>query len=389
MIMMQWQDDKSARCFLMNSNDNSWSEAQLTGIPHGYIWTYPAIDQASDKVFFEQGYMENDQLIMNVLVGRMNGSIAVRDGMEKKWSTDKKTVFGETGSNVRLGEPGMRDWPSLGVGIINGSDMYIPYCVDGQTDRDKTIYGDEGPFNNGVFHSDDSGINWKMEKLSDFEAWLSSLCKTKDYYYYLAVRNHQQELWFARKPTESSSWDAPKVITTTFCNSALYWKYVATADDDTIHLCWLDRRHEKTSFNLDDSSRHNYDVVYCNRKDAENKWSKDIVLSKNLPYSYTPAMSVEGNEVVIVWAGAAKDDRLTDIYYVTSKDGGKTWAEPLKVTDDTKNGITTGEPQVMMLNGVIHLFYIQGKMDLQQVGGLTKLNQPPWPIYYTQRPFPN
>jgi hypothetical protein len=52
--------------------------------------------------------------------------------------------------------------------------------------------------------------------------------------------------------------------------------------------------------------------------------------------------------------------------------------------------MTAGHPQVMLLNGVIHLFYIQGKMDLQQLSpGLTKLNQPPWPIYYTQRPFPD
>jgi hypothetical protein len=110
-IMMQWQDDKSSRCFLMNRNGNSWSEAPLTGVPHGYIWAYPAIDQTSDRVFFEQGYMENDQLVMKVLVGRMSGNIEVRDVMERKWLMDKKTLFGETGSNVRLNDLGKRNWP--------------------------------------------------------------------------------------------------------------------------------------------------------------------------------------------------------------------------------------------------------------------------------------
>jgi len=95
------------------------------------------IDQASDKVFLEQDYMENDQLVMNVLVGRMSGSVAVRDVVERKWLTDKKTLFRETGSNVRLNDPGKRNWPSSGIGVINGLDMYIPYCLSGQTYRGK------------------------------------------------------------------------------------------------------------------------------------------------------------------------------------------------------------------------------------------------------------
>jgi hypothetical protein len=62
-IALQGLDDRSARCFLMNSDTGSWTEVQLTGIPHGYFWAEPEIDQASDRVLFEQGYMENDQLV--------------------------------------------------------------------------------------------------------------------------------------------------------------------------------------------------------------------------------------------------------------------------------------------------------------------------------------
>jgi Neuraminidase (sialidase) len=72
-----------------------------------------------------------------------------------------------------------------------------------------------------------------------------------------------------------------------------------------------------------------------------------------------------------------------DIYYVTSKDGGKMWAKPLKVTDNAKDGIRTSGPQVAVQNGVIHLFYVQGKEDRH----LSR--QAPWPVYYQQRPFPN
>ena len=107
-------------------------------------------------------------------------------------------------------------------------------------------------------------------------------------------------------------------------------------------------------------------------------------------------MSVESNKIVVVWAGVKSagdghDEFLpNDIYYVTSKDYGKTWTHPMQITDGVKQGLTAGKPQVALLNGIIHLFYVQGKMNLKQESpGLTKLNQPPWPIYYTQRPFPN
>jgi hypothetical protein len=397
-IVLQGLDDGTAKCFLMNRSSNSWSEAHLTGVPKGYLWAYPTIEQTSNRVYFEQGYMENDQLIMNVLVGRMSESVIIRDAMEKKWLIDKKTLFGETGSNMRLNEPGRRNWPSSGIGVINGSDIFIPYCLNGLvvTYRGKSMIVQDGPKNNCVFHSDDSGMTWKLERISDFEAWLPSLFKTKDYYYYLAVKDHQQDLWYARKAVNDGSWDAPNAVTKTFCNSALNWKYVAVAADDIIHLCWLDRRHEKTRLNLEFPNRGNYEVAYCHRRDSDSDWSKDVILSKGMLYSYAPSMSVEGEKIVVAWAGIQTSPdwhnkyATNDIYYVTSKDSGKTWSKLLKLTDGAKDGITFGEPEVMLLNGVIHLFYIQGKRESQELSPrLTKLNQPPWPIYYTQRPFPD
>ena len=142
--------------------------------------------------------------------------------------------------------------------------------------------------------------------------------------------------------------------------------------------------------------RQNWEVVYCQRKDSDTNWSKQIILSKGLLYSYWPSMSVEGNKIVAAWWGVRTGpdwhsfNDPNDIYYVTSKDGGKNWTAPLKITDGAKDGITSGEPQTVLLNGVIHLLYTQGKMNFKEESpGLSKLNQAPWPIYYQQRPFPN
>ena len=54
-------------------------------------------------------------------------------------------------------------------------------------------------------------------------------------------------------------------------------------------------------------------------------------------------------------------------------------------------GLTAGMPQVALLNGTIHLFYIQGKRaeSKELSPGLTKLGGEPWPIFTHHRPFPN
>lgn len=322
----------------------------------------------------------------------------MRDTTEKKWLTDKKSLLGETNPNIKLTQPGRRIWPALGTHfILNGADLYIPYCVQGYevTSNGKKLVADgsNGPFRNGVLHSADSGTTWQVEQISEYQAWDPLVCRTKEFCYYFAtklVRHQGDQLWFTRKPVTDGSWDAPITISKTYVYHSL-----AVPEGDTVHLCWLDRRHEKRRLNLFHPNRNNFEVAYCQRKDSDATWSKDVILSKGLLYSFAPKMSVEGDKIVVAWAGiqTAKDWHTNfdpnDIYYVTSKDNGKTWAKLLKMTDSAKEGITSGNPQVVLLNGIIHLSYIQGKMKLKEESpGLTKLNQPPWPIYYQQRPFP-
>jgi hypothetical protein len=400
------------KCFLLDRSGNSnspWIEKPFIGVPDGYVGVYPdlyraivAIDKSSDRVFFEQGYMEDDQLVMNVLLGRMTGNISVQDVSEKKWMLDAKALFGETQSIVRLTErTDTRDFPELGIGVINGSEFYIPYCVKGFTYNRAGNPVARGPNENGVFHSSDSGDNWQIQRISDSEAWLPTIVRTKDHYYYFATgpskeRDRDFELWFAQKPVDRNSWGATGIVTKTFVYGA-YGQYAAVAEGDTVHVCWMDVRHKKQRYDIGVFPPHLYgelgncEIAYCQRKDSDADWSQSVILSKGLVYSYSPSMSVEGNKIIIAWASPESGGGPNDIFYVTSKDGGETWTNPLKVSDDAKDGKTAGQPAVMLLNGVIHLFYIQGALEKpRQISpGLTKLNQPPWPIYYQQRPFPN
>jgi hypothetical protein len=380
--------------YFLNQDSRSWLEASLPKLPL-VTWYEPGFDAANDRILLQQGVMENDQLSMELYMVSLSGNGRARIGVERRFAKDKRTFFGATDQNARLNEPGSRRWPGLGPPVIKESEIYIPYSVEGETTFGRNV--SQGPFNSGVFHSFDFGETWEVEMISNSQASYSTMCRTAMYWYYLGTSlgtGKGYNLWFSQKKTGGNEWTSPQTLTKDFARA--YGRYSATAMDDVVHLCWMDCRHEKWDLNLQAPYRHDYEIAYCYRKDGENRWSKDVILSKGLTYSYSPSMSVERQNLVIAWAGIEEAKKAhsandpNDIYYVTSNDGGKTWSQLLKVTDGAKDGLTSGEPQVVLQDGVIHLLYTQGRLDLQQISpGLRKLNQPPWPIYYTQRPFPN
>ena len=392
----------SAQLLILNRASNSWSQSNVAGAPGvggwTYLWGNASIDPQSKRIILPQGYAENEQLVMKVLMGTIGGNAGLRDITEKEWITDKITLLGETGPEVKLNYLGKgRQGVGLGPGMLNGPEAYIPYCLYAaeviQQGKSVSIDRGKGPFADGVFHSSDSGKTWQMEKISDRDAVAPATCKTRGYLYYFA--GHDLSLWFSRKPTEGGKWEEPQVISRTF--ALVDGRFAAAGEGDTINVCWMDRRHNKWRFNIDAPPIENNEIFYRRRKDVDRDWSKEVLLSKGLLYAYAPTISAEGDKVVVAWAGiqtAGKqhtDMGPNDIYYVTSKDGGKIWTQPVKVTDGAKDGMTAGMPQVALLNGVIHLLYIQGKRaDAKELSpGLTKLGREPWPIYYTQRPFPD
>jgi hypothetical protein len=163
-----------------NNPNNSWTQLPLSGVPDGYAFYCPALDQASGRIMFEQGFIENDQLMMSAIFVRFTGSRGLQVEAERKWTMDQKSLFGETGSKVKFnGPPARLDRPNrdsadLGIGTLNGLEAYVPYSLHAHT-----FFGinnsSNGPFNNGVFHSTDFGETWQMERISDFDAGLQ-LC---------------------------------------------------------------------------------------------------------------------------------------------------------------------------------------------------------------------
>ena len=382
----------TAKCFIWNSRNASWFEVPLTHLPGKHDWVYPLVQDQAGAIYFPEAYTEDDRLTVNMFGIRMAGNDQFEVAGQRKWTKEKEEFFGTTDPNVHLNEVGKRGGAFCPCGVISGQEWCFPFFAGGKTYSGSRAIS-HGPYCSGVFHSRDGGVTWQVEKLSNSDTYDLSLCKTEGYYYCLMNQRLDHELVFSRQPVGAETWDALKVITKTLANT--YGRHISVAEKDAIHVCWMDRRHEKHRFNLVYPNRQNWEIAYSHRRDADAEWSKDVVLSKGLLYSYFPSMSVEGKNVVVAWSGIrrASDwhsfNDANDIYYVTSSDGGETWTEPIRVTDGAKDGITSGEAHAVLLDGVIHLLYTQGRMNLkEEMPGLTLLNQPPWPIYYQHRVFP-
>lgn len=362
---------------------------------------WPAVDADGDRnrLLISRATLSNDRLDVGFSVASFSSGQFVTNSMAAL-GIDKGVLFPNAQNNLEMTIGGRPAEIAFASSVVEEEEIRVPYCIRAmpveRRGRQTGYRGDLAVSANGVFASADAGRTWRFEPIINRYAESPTVCRTTGFYYYFAKGGLGTpfELWASRCPTKTMSWNQPETLNKTVARK-LSERLHAIGENDIVHLCWLDARHEKTRSSLSRPRAENYEVVYCNRRDADSKWNEDVILSKGVRWSYAPSMSVEGTNVVVVWAGAnglaeRTEFSPSDIYYVISKDSGTTWTKPIRVTKQAKSGITSGRPQVMLHKGVIHLVYVQGTLNYQKVSsGMVKLNQPAWPIYYTQRPFPH
>lgn len=384
------EDGRGFTTYVFQENEMTWDERRV----NQSNWLPLDCSAIKNRVIISRGTVTQHQLDLRFISGSITEAGTLSLGEQVRLSETTESLFAPK-SDLIFANASRPLELRFNRSVIKGGNIYVPYSIEAQPVFVKGQIPDRNSDVNGMFYSSNSGASWKAIKISDSFSILPSACATKNYIYYFAADYDRKELWFSRAGIDSALWSPPQAFCRTLAVAAYRHTYETVGDSDTVHVCWLDSRHERRRANPVYPGRENYEVAYCHRKDSDASWSKDVILSKGLLYAYSPSISVEGENIVVAWAGANDKDGHNefwpnDIYYAISKDGGNTWTKPVRITEGFKDGITSGRPQVALHNGVIHLFYIQGKLNYEEVSaGMVKLNQPPWPIYYTQRPFPN
>ena len=289
----------------------------------------------------------------------------------------------------------------LGGGVILGEDVYMPYTVecDAFYGSEKEVGGTGLPGQTGLLYSTGDHSHWTKLKLFDESTFEQGVFATHDNLYCFVKRimipdKKARGLWCARIPRAANPQPVPERVAPTY-RYDVFSKYSAVTDGETIHLVWLDDRHvsggQLWALRTGTPDQVNLELYYRSRKDSATEWTKEVLLSKGLRFVFAPEMAVEGNNIVVVWSGYQKgygEFCPSDIYFTTSRDGGKTWTATARATENAKLGLVSGRPRVALHNGVIHLFYIQGQLEEHNVGaGLRLLNQSPWAIIYQHRLF--
>ena len=271
----------------------------------------------------------------------------------------------------------------LGGSLILGSKVFVAYSVGCNS-----VYGSNmvvlstGPNQAGLLCGNGDGSSWTKLKLLDFDTSWHDVFATSENLYFVAGRGRGLEknllpgLRSVRLPRSTKAQPITEIVAVHFYPDS--GNYSAVTEGDSIHLAWLDSRHERdhpirSMLTGTPSLEHNWELFYRSRKDSAAVWTKEILLSKGLDFTFDPDMAAEGENIVVVWAGYARDERRavpslhpSDIYYTVSLDGGKTWKPAARVTDHAKSGVVSARPQVILYKGVIHLFYESGNYNYQR-----------------------
>jgi hypothetical protein len=100
---------------------------------------------------------------------------------------------------------------------------------------------------------------------------------------------------------------------------------LVASSDNNVYVTWQD--------NMFDLNKHlNYDILFKSSSDGGRTFGDVLNLSNNSGFSEHPQISVDGNNVYVVWADNTQLNR--DIYLASSSDGGRTFDDVLNLSNN-------------------------------------------------------
>ena len=130
-------------------------------------------------------------------------------------------------------------------------------------------------------------------------------------------RDGNDEIYYKRSTDGGTSWGVDTRLTS---NSSPSESPSMSVSSSTVHVVWFDSRDG------------NFEIYYKRSTDGGTSWGADTKLSNSHSYSDAPAISVYGQVVHVVW-NDYRDGNM-EIYYKNSTNGGTSWGEDTRLTND-------------------------------------------------------
>jgi hypothetical protein len=172
------------------------------------------------------------------------------------------------------------------------------------------------------------------------------------------------ELYYARSQNKGEAWDKNRILVTD-CNSARY--PLIACKDKNVYLIWQDVENK---------------VYFKASHDQGLTWETEILLGrvgKHSCYCYPPAISCNGNELVVVWTDFREDKRginvlaygfplaktsdkmVSSVVCRTSSDNGRTWNKEQVLTStrlSKEMGDEIDNPVMLSDGSLSYLFWL-------------------------------
>ena len=207
------------------------------------------------------------------------------------------------------------------------------------------VWDDQRDGNFEIYYkrSTDAGVNWGADTRLTNSAYSYDPCITISgsvvHVVWQEKRDGYYEIYYKRSTDGGVSWDADTRLTT---NTSDSWNPSIAVNGSVAHVVWEDER------------QGNSEIYYKGSTDGGVTWGVDTRLTNDPANSWNPSVAVSGSVVHVAWYDDRNGSGNWEIYYKRSTDGGVSWGEETRMTNNTH---VSRYPCIAVSGSVVHLVW--------------------------------
>lgn len=219
------------------------------------------------------------------------------------------------------------------------------WCVAAIGNTVLAVWDDQRDGNYEIYYkrSTDAGLTWSEDSRLTNSAYSYDPCITISglvvHIVWQELRDGHYEMYYKRSTDGGVNWDADVRLTTTITDS---WNPSIAVNGSVVHVVWEDER------------QGNSEIYYKSATDGGLTWGADTRLSTDPSDSWNPSVAVSGSVIHVAWYDNRNGAGNWEIYYKRSTDGGITWGEETRMTN---NSHISRYPCIAVTGSVVHLVW--------------------------------